>query len=134
MKKIFSISAIALFMVSMNVMSFAQNVDDKDYSAKKMQFWQMYQEYKSNLDRGIVIAKPIDPNGLFMVDENNNFGPITRPLGELNNNNNSAPWIGSKNIVAPWVWSQDTAAYVSIDGGSGTVQINAGITVDDQSF
>src|SRR5438876_700032 len=113
MKKIFSISAIALFMFAMNIMTFAQ----PDYSEKKKDFWEKYQIYKNALKNNIPSEKPLDPSGLFEIDEDNNFA--------LKNSNpnppfNNAPWINNERDVVSsgFVFGQSTTTYTPAIGGT----------------
>jgi GEVED domain-containing protein/putative BNR repeat neuraminidase len=130
MKKIFSISLVTLFMVSMNLMSLAQ-----DNSSKKKEFWEKYQIYKSNLDKNIATQKPVDPNGLFFIDEKNNFQIRTSsvPFGEVPNPN--VPWIKepSPDVVSSgFYFSQSTTTYTPAVGG--TILCAGSTFCDDLTF
>lgn len=121
MKKIFTFSLITLFTLSFSLNLFAQcvNCNDPVYAQKKADFWKVYLEYKSNLDHNNVVTKPIDPNGLFMIDENNHFAVKTPP--NSNGNSPSGPWIPNPQpnaIGAGMIFSQSTTTYTPAYNGT----------------
>jgi hypothetical protein len=128
MKKIFTFSLITLFILSASLNLFSQSqpecipCNDKEYAKKKAEFWKEYQIYKSNLDKNIVTSKPIDPNGLFVIDEHNNFA-VKNSINPINERQFvGAPW---KNgfpdaVNTGYFFSQSTTSYTTISG-TGTL-------------
>ncbi len=87
MKKIFTIAIASLFILSFNLKLLSQCVEcnNPEYTNKKAQFWKEYELYKVNAGRDINTPKPIDPSGLFYIDENNNFNVKTSQRLPWNN-------------------------------------------------
>ncbi len=128
MKKIFTISIAVLFIASLNLKLFAQceTCNDPEYANKKAEFWNQYQVFKNNVDRNIFSPKPEDPNGLFYIDENNNFNVKTSggKFGSLNAITPFSNWLGQSDAVSSgYTFSQSTTSYASINT-TGTLDTN----------
>lgn len=135
MKKIFTISILSFLLFSFNLITLSQTTDDKDYAVKKLQFWNEYKLYKSNLDNNITPIKPIDPSGLFKINDKNNFVPVEQFnsfLGKTDQKSFTVPWINPMPdaVATGYNWSQSTTTYTSISG-TGTL---VGSGLDDQSY
>jgi hypothetical protein len=121
MKKLFTFSFISLFVLFYNINIFSQclTCTDKEYTAKKEQFYKEFLVYKTSLDKNIVVPKPIDPNGLFYIDDNNIFN---MKLQGVNTpwNNFTAPWPqgNEKDAVTQYSFSQSTTTYTPAYGGT----------------
>ncbi len=106
-----------LLMLFMLQFSFAQ--DGKDYDLKKANFWKQYMLYKETLKYNPSAVKPIDPSGLFEIDQNNEM----RSKSSDNNINlpvnQNAPWVngGEHDLVSiDYTWSQTTGTYTPVSG------------------
>ena len=106
----------------------------KDYDIKKANFWNSYTQYIENLKTNPNTPKPIDPSGLFIIDDNNNFSPYINPADKTPENYSQAPWINlTPEVVSGYTWTQPAGTFTTITGGSGTVVITA-VGVDDNSY
>lgn len=134
MKKIFTISLAPLFILIFNLNLFAQSdcipCNDKEYANKKTQFWNEYKAYKNNLDHNIVSQKPVDPNGLFYIDDNNNFN-MKSP--KMTNWSIIPPIKGRNNVnsAAGYQFTQTTTTYTPATGGTLLCAGNGSSGCDD---
>jgi hypothetical protein len=134
MKKRITTSFIFILLFSFVSISFAQDTNDKNYSVIKENFYKKYLIYKSNLDNGIATTKPIDPSGLFVIDNKNNFIPAENTNEKASDMYSQAPWInGTPDVISGHIWTQPAGTYTTITGGAGTVAITT-IGVDDNSY
>ncbi len=133
MKKLFSLLAFAV--VSAIVFAFlpvndAKNdgIDSPSYEVAKHNFYDAYLKYKSNLERGIISAPPVDPSGYFRVDENGN-------MNMANGHNEMSVTYEPKlspDVVNNYVFTQSTTTYTSING-TGTL-VAGSTNCDDGTF
>ncbi|MBE2218620.1 MAG: hypothetical protein IAE90_10470 [Ignavibacteria bacterium] len=134
MEKRITTSFIFFLLLSIINISFGQDLDDKNYSSNKEKFYKQYLIYKSNLANGIVTVKPIDPSGLFAIDEKSNFVPVDHPADKTTDMYSQVPWInGQPDVVTGYTWTQPAGTYTTISGGAGTVILASG-AIDDNVY
>ena len=130
LSSIFIFTFLAVIFLAFNPIynAFNNDVDSPSYEIAKHKFFEAYQEYKNNLNKGIKTTPPVDPSGNFKIDENGNFNMIN-----VENNQTRAfdPKL-SPDVVATYLFTQSTNTYTAINGTGTLVAGSQGC--DDIAF
>lgn len=111
-----------LLVVIILALSFqiAFSQDANNYKGDKAKFFKQYKEYITNYKINQNTVKPVDPNGLFYIDDNNNFRSRSEN-GAVNETNNILPVQNQSDAASTYTWAQSTGTYTDIAGtGLGT--------------
>ena len=99
--------------------------DNPNYQTIKKNFWDEYQNYKSNLEKGINTPVPVDPTGTFVIDKNGNFN-----IANIKDVTIQPPFVND--VVSTYVFTQSTTTYTSINTTGTMVAGSTGC--DDTGF
>ena len=135
MKKLFSFLVIPLLAILVYAFYPTENAgnngtDTPAYEIAKQKYHDAYLQYKSNLSRGIISAPPVDPSGMFRVDENGNMNVANGQIVQSSTfqpNPNPLP-----DVVNNYAFTQSTTTYTAING-TGTLVVGS-TNCDDGTF
>ena len=101
--------------------------DNPNYQTIKKNFWDEYQIYKSNLEKGITTPIPVDPTGTFFINKQG-YTDVKIPLGSQTNS--ITPPRLLPDLVSGYTFTQSTTTYTSINT-TGTLLTSS---CDDGSY
>ncbi|MBL8015788.1 MAG: hypothetical protein JNK43_00835, partial [Ignavibacteria bacterium] len=93
-------------------LTFSQDAGNS-YNMKKKEFFRQYTEYMNNIAQNKTAVKPVDPNGLFYIDDNNRF-QSTSGIGVMNINPSGQ--VNGTDAVNTYTFTQTTGTYTPIVG------------------
>ncbi len=86
-----------------------------NYKGEKAGFYKLYREYLTDLEQNKTAVKPVDPGGLFYIDEKNNFRSRS-DNGAINVTDNILPGTNQSDAVNIYTWAQTSGTYTAIAG------------------